>query len=84
MDNLEKKRENSVLYKHVRESYRGKSLDTPCNGFKMSVTTTHSSALSRQLTEGVKIDQSAAPLMNDKGGFRANHVLRLRASLTNA
>ena len=82
LDGLTKKRENSVFYKHIKENHVGTITNTTCHGFRMNVTKCHTTAMSRQITEGVRIENSSRPLLNSKKGYRANNLLRLRASLT--
>ena len=49
----------------------------PCHQFKMCVTESHTTALSRLVTEAVRINKQNKPLMNRKSGFRVNTVLSL-------
>ena len=82
LSGLMNEKDSSALYRHVKDHHNGVMTGTLSDNFKMSVKTSHQTALTRQITEGVKILQMPRPLMNTKSGYRANDLLRLRASLT--
>ena len=82
MKGLERRDSESVLCEHVIECHNSDFTQPPCHQYKMSVTQCHDTALDRLVTEAVKIDLSTKPTMNRKKGFRSNHVLRLRTSLS--
>ena len=81
---LVKKEEDSALYKHITDDHPESISDDAPYGYVMNVTGKFKSALTRQLAEAVKIDQSEKPLLNSRTGFRANNTLQLRASQTGA
>ena len=82
MKGLERRDSESVLCEHVIECHNSDFTQPPCHQYKMSVTQCHDTALDRLVTEAVKIDLSTRPTLNRKKGFRSNHVLRLRTSLS--
>ena len=77
MKGLEKKDEESVFVQHIRSHHDNDFSAAPCHQFKMCVTESHSTALSRLVTEAVRINKQNKPLMNRKSGFRVNTVLSL-------
>ena len=79
---LVKKDENSALFKHVVENHPECVDDNAPHDYVMNVTGKYKTALTRQLAEAVKIEQTNRPLLNSRLGFRTNNTLRLRASLT--
>ena len=81
---LVKKEEDSALYKHITDDHPESVSDDAPYDYVMNVTGEFKSALTRQLAEAVKIDQSERQLLNSCIGFRANYTLRLRASQTGA
>ena len=60
---LAKKSENSVLYRHIKEEHSGVNSDRP--KFKMTILSTHKTALDRQVSEAVLIGRTPE-LMNKK------------------
>ena len=58
---LIKSDKNSVLHRHATETHEGRN-----PGYTMSVTGHHDSALTRQLTEAVKINNHSGPMINNK------------------
>ena len=77
MKGLEKKDEESVFVQHIRSHHDNDFSAAPCHQFKMCVTESHTTALSRLVTEAVRINKQDKPLMNRKSGFRVNTVLSL-------
>ena len=68
MKDLEKKRENSVLYKHMRNDHPGEKNVK----FQMEITQKFRDALSRQANEAVRINtRPDCELLNSKAEF--NH-----------
>ena len=45
----------------------------PCLEYTMNITGTYNKALTRQITEAVKIDTTPKPLINTKIGFNTKH-----------
>ena len=74
---LEKRDIDSVLHQHIVKHHENDFSKPPCHQYTMHVTDSHTTALSRLVTEAVKIDQSENPLLNRKKGFRTNTVLKL-------
>ena len=74
---MRKKDDESVLWEHIKERHNGKTTDKPSQGYTMSVTNTHKTALTRLITEAVKI-HNTDNLMNCKSGLKSNDVLKLR------
>ena len=77
LKSLAKKDEDSVLVQHIKEKHENDFSDPPCFKFKMSVTQSHVTALSRLVTEAVNIEHTTKPLLNRKRGYRVNTVLSL-------
>ena len=77
---LNKRDDNSVLFRHLREIHNGDNLltnqNTYNNGFIMNVTGYYRSALHRQLAEAVKIENEHSQLINNRNEFRNNNILR--------
>ena len=74
---LEKRDEESVFVQHIRNHHDNDFSAAPCHQFKMCVTESHKTTLSRLVTEAVKINKETNPLLNRKSGFRVNTVLSL-------
>ena len=74
---LEKRDEESVFVQHIRNHHDNDFSAAPCHQFKMCVTESHKTTLSRLGTEAVKINKETNPLLNRKSGFRVNTVLSL-------
>ena len=73
---LEKKKEDSVLYRHITEQHPNYT-DTP--QFSMKVVSRHPTALDRQTAESVKIANSSRDqIMNSKHEFGHNKNWRVR------
>ena len=79
---IEKKENESVLYEHIKECHNSEFAEPPCHQYRMNVTQCHETTLDRLVTEAVKINLAKRPTLNRKKGFRTNHVLRLRTSLS--
>ena len=79
---LVKKDENSALFRHIVDSHPESVCDNAPYNYTMNVTRKFKTALTRQLAEAVKIEQTNRPLLNSRLGFRMNNTLQLRASLT--
>ena len=79
---LVKKDENSALFRHIVDSHPESVGDNAPYNYIMNVTGKYKTALTRQLAEAVKIEQTNKPLLNSRLGFRANNTLRLRTSLS--
>ena len=69
---LERREEESVLVQHIEEVHQSDFMEPPCHQYQMNVT-----ALSRLVTEAVKIDETDGPIMNRKRGFKVNNILSL-------
>ena len=71
---LDKKEKESVLHKHVMEKHRGRAPT-----FRMKVTSSHRTALDRQITEAVRIDSACSDrLLNSKQEFGHNKNWRFQ------
>ena len=81
LKNLIKKDNESPLYKHLINEHQNYTNKPPCQEFKMNITGTYTKALSRQITEAVKIDSTSRPLMNSKIGFNSNNIMHLTTSI---
>ena len=57
LSDLLNEKSSSTLYRHINDHHNGVMTDTLSDSFKMSVKTSHQTALTRQITEGVKIHQ---------------------------
>ena len=74
---LEKRDQDSVLVQHIQDFHQSDFSQSPCHQFKMSITLSHETTISRLVTEAVKIEMSTKPLMNRKRGYCVNSVLSL-------
>lgn len=72
---VKKNQSNSVLWQHSKASHKGlmKTSD-----WKIKITSSHTSALSRQVTEAVRISrESKASILNSKQEFGCNNIPEL-------
>ena len=76
---LKKKDKESTLYKHLQIVHHNDKENT--HRFTMNITGCHDTALTRQITEAVKINNAKHPLMNSKLEF--GHHAIIRPTLTN-
>ena len=78
LDDLEKKRINSVMWKHIKEKHQGRHRDIR---FRMDIVGVyHNDAMKRQIAEAVRIQTTPQNhLMNDKTEF--NYFTLPRASV---
>ena len=72
-----KKDNESPLYKHLVNEHENYIDKPPCQEFIMNITGTYNKAITRQITEAVKIDTTSKPLMNTKIGFNTNNIIHL-------
>ena len=74
----EKNQSNSVFWGHSRDHHEG-TLKT--DDWKISITSAHRTPLSRQLTEGVRIQrENSENILNSKMEFGANNLATLELS----
>ena len=74
---LEKRDQDSVLVQHIQDCHESDFSQPPCHQFKMCITQSHETTISRLVTEAVEIDTSTKPLMNRRRGYKVNSVLSL-------
>ena len=72
---LQNKDKQSVLYRHFKQDHRR---DTQIPEFNMTIMKSHRSALDRQITEAVKINNTDRDkLMNNKTEWGHNKIMRM-------
>ena len=78
-----KQNKETILYKHIITEHCKSSTNNKkiAHGFIMNITGNHDTALTRQLTEAVKINNAQHPHMNQRHEFRYNAILK--AIITN-
>ena len=73
MDGLQKRKEDNALWKHCVQEHGGREVQ-----FRMKMMRSHLTPLTRQIQEGVEIENSKADIiMNSKGEWNGSRIPRI-------